>query len=76
MTKYPDWHSFQEKVRQAMLNNDEDAMGRAMEEYAAEIRRSGQILEMYKEKEIREAKEYLNEMFKELDAHRDQGSSS
>ena len=47
MIKYPDWHSFREKVRQAMLNNDEDAMGRAMEEYATEIQRSGQILEMY-----------------------------
>ena len=76
MIKYPDWHSFQEKVRQAMLNNDEDAMGRAMEEYAKEIRGSGQILDMYKEEKIREAKEYLHEMFKELDVHRDQGSSS
>ena len=76
MIKYPDWRSFREKVRQAMLNKDEDAMGRAMEEYATEIQRSGQILEMYKEEKIREAKEYLHEMFKELDVHRDQGSSS
>ena len=76
MIKYPDWNSFREKVRQAMLNNDEGAMGRAMEEYATEIRRSGQILEMYKEEKIREAKEYLHKMFKELDVHRDQGSSS
>ena len=76
MIKYPDWYSFREKVRQAMLNNDEDAMGRAMEEYATEIQRSGQILEVYKEEKIREAKEYLHEMFKELDVHRNQGSSS
>ena len=76
MMKFPDERAFREKVRQAMLNNDENAMGRALEEYAREVIRSGQVLEMYKEERIREAREYLHEMFKALDAKRDQGSSS
>ena len=65
-----------ERVRQAMLNDDDAAMGRALDDYATEVARSGQILEMYKERMIRKAREYLHEMFKALDAKRDQGSSS
>ena len=75
MMKFPDEQTFRERVRQAMQNNDEDAMGRALEEYATEIRRSGQVLEMYKERMIREAREYLHQKFEALDAQRDQGSS-
>ncbi len=67
MMKYPDRRAYQEKVRLAMVNKDEDAMGRAMEEYAQEVARSGQVLEMYKEGMIREAREFLHEMFKALD---------
>ena len=76
MMKFPDKRAFREKVRQAMLNDDEIAMGRALEEYAREVVRSGQVLEMYKEGMIREAREYLHEMYKALDAKRGQGSSS
>ena len=76
MMKYPDELSFREKVRQAMLNNNEDAMARALEEYATEVQRSGQILEMYKEEKIREAREYLHEMFKALDHKPAKDSSS
>lgn len=76
MMKFPDEQAFRERVRQAMLDNDEDAMGRALEEYAREVISSGQVLDIYKEGRIREAREYLHEMFKALDAKRDQGSSS
>ena len=75
MMKFPDERAFREKVRQAMLNDDEIAMGRALEEYARVVR-SGQVLGMYKERMIREAREYLHEMYKALDAKRGQGSSS
>ena len=75
MMKYPDWRAYQEKVRQAMLNKDEDAMGRAMEEYGQEVLRSGQVLEMYKEGMIREASEFLHEMFSALDNERDDGET-
>ena len=76
MMKNPDWRAYQEKVRLAMLNKDEDAMGRAMEEYAQEVVRSGQVLEMYKEGMIREAREFLHGMFKALDDELDQDSST
>ena len=76
MMNYPDESAYRERVRQAMLNDDEAAMGRALDDYATEVARSGQILEMYKERMIRKAREYLHEMFKALDAKRDQGSSS
>ena len=76
MMKFPDEQAFRERVRQAMRNNDEDAMGKALEEYATEIVRSGQVLEMNKERMIREAREYLHKKFEALDAKRDQGSSS
>ena len=76
MMNYPDESAYRERVRQAMLNDDEAAMGRALDDYATEVARSGQILELYKEGMIRKAREYLHEMFKALDAKRDQGSSS
>ena len=76
MMNYPDESAYRERVRQAMLNDDDAAMGRALDDYATEVARSGQILEMYKERMIRKAREYLHEMFKALEAKRDQGSSS
>ena len=76
MMNYPDESAYRERVRQAMLNDDEAAMGRALDDYATEVAHSGQILETCKEGRIRKAREYLQEMFKALDAKRDQGSSS
>ena len=76
MMKYPDELAYREKVRQAMLSDDEAAMDQALDDYATEVARSGEILEMYKEGKIREAREYLHEMFKALDDRREQGSPS
>ena len=74
MMKFPDEQAFREKVRQAMLNNDEAAMGKAWDEYAAEVARSGQITGISKESMIREIRGYMREMFSALDAQRDQAS--
>ena len=76
MMKFPDEQAFRERVRQAMLNNDEDAMGKALEDYARDVMLSGQVLESSKERMIREARDYLHDMFKTLDDELDQGSSS
>ena len=75
MMKFPDYQAFRERVRQAMLNNDEVAMDRAFEDYAREVARSGQVLEQSKPRMIREARKHLDEMFKALDAEQDKDSS-
>ena len=76
MMKFPDYQAFRERLRQAMLRGDDVAMDRAFEDYAREVVRSGQVLEENKPRMIREAKDYLHEMFKALDAERDQASST
>ena len=76
MMNYPDESAYREKVMEAMLNDDEAAMERALEIYATEVARSVQILEMYNEGTIRRAREYLHEMFKALDAKQDEDASS
>jgi hypothetical protein len=71
MMKYPDYRAYQERVRQGSLNKDEDAMAKALEDYAREVILSGQVLESSKERMIQEARNYLHDMFKTLDDERD-----
>ena len=67
MRVFPDWNAFKEKIDQAKLNNDEEAMGRAAEEYAFAVRGSSQVLDSSKGRMIQEAMDYFHKKRDELD---------
>ena len=63
MEQFPDSASYRERVRQAMLNDDEDAMDKALDYYCLEIMRSRALTEDGKIREIRDSHKFLHEMF-------------
>ena len=66
MTDFPNDMAYRERVRQAAEKKDEDAMGRALEDYARDVVRS-RLDDTSKERMIREAREYLHKMWEDLD---------
>lgn len=70
MEQFPDSASYRERVRQAMLNDDEDAMDKALDYYCLEIMRSRALTEDGKIREIRDSHKFLHEMFNVLDENR------
>ena len=69
MRRFPDWNVFKEKIEQAVLNNDEEAMGRAAEDYGFDVQRSNKVLESSKGRMIREAMDYFHKKREELDTN-------